>query len=75
MRLFTLHELLRLPHAELTALHADVERQLAENLCDRQIALANLRLINRVLSLRESAIDRVGTLSVELGSTLRKGRG
>jgi hypothetical protein len=58
MRLFTLHELLRVSRAELVALRIDVERQLAENLCDRQIALANLRLINRVLSLRECIMDR-----------------
>lgn len=53
MRLFTLSELLRLPHAELIALRDDVESQLAENLGDRQIAFANLRLINRVFSLRD----------------------
>ena len=50
MRLFTLHELLRVSHAELIALRTDVERHLAENLGDRQISLANLRLINLVLS-------------------------
>jgi len=58
MRLFTLHELLRVPRAELIALRFDVERHLAEGLCDRQIALANLRLINRVLSLCERIMDR-----------------
>ena len=58
MRLFTLHELLRVPRAELVALRDDVERQLAEGLCDRQIALANLRLIERVLSRCECVIDR-----------------
>jgi hypothetical protein len=58
MRLFTLHELLRIPHAELVALRTDIERQLAENLCDRQIALANIRMINRVLSLCERIMDR-----------------
>jgi len=58
MRLFTLHELLRVPHAELVALRTDIERQLAENLCDRQIVLANLRLISRVLSICECVIDR-----------------
>ena len=58
MRLFTLHELLRVPRAELVALRDDIERQHAEDLCDRQIALANLRLINRALSLCECVIDR-----------------
>jgi hypothetical protein len=56
MRLFTLCELLRLPHAELFALRADVERQLVEQLCDRQIALANLRLIDRACVRRSKAI-------------------
>ena len=58
MRLLTLLELLRASHAELIALRADIERQLAEDLCDRQIALANLRLINRVQSHCECVIDR-----------------
>ena len=58
MRLLTLLELLRASHAELIALRADIERQLAEDLCDRQIALANLRLINRVLSRLECWIER-----------------
>ena len=58
MRLFTLHELLRVPRAELIALRFDVERHLAEGICDRQIALANLRLISRVLSIRECVIER-----------------
>jgi hypothetical protein len=57
MRLFTLHELLRVSRAELVALRIDVERQLDENLCDRQIALANLRMINRVFSRCECMID------------------
>ena len=54
MRLFTLFELLRMSQAELVALRNDMERHLAENHGDRQIALANLRLINRVLSRSES---------------------
>ena len=58
MRLFTLHELLRVSRAELVALRDDVERHLEEALCDRQIALANLRLINRVLSRLESSVCR-----------------
>jgi hypothetical protein len=58
MRLFTLYELLRMSQAELVALRIDVESQLAENRCDRQIALANLCLINRVLSRCECLIDR-----------------
>ena len=58
MRLFTLHELLRVPRAELVALRDEIERQLAEDSCDRQIALANLSLINRVVSRCECVIDR-----------------
>jgi len=58
MRLFTLYELLRMSQAELVSLRIDVERQLAENHGDRLIALANLRLINRVLSRCECLIDR-----------------
>lgn len=58
MRLFTLHELLRISRAELVALRNDVERHLEEGICDRQIALANLRLISRVLSRLESSVFR-----------------
>ncbi len=58
MRLLTLLELLRASHAELIALRADIERQLAEDLCDRQIALANLRLIDRVLARYECMVER-----------------
>ncbi len=58
MRLFTLYELLRMSQAELVALRIDVERQLAESQGDRHIALANLRLINRVMSRCEYVIDR-----------------
>jgi len=58
MRLLTLYELLRMSQAELVALRIDIERQLAENQGDRQTALANLRLINRVLSRSECLIDR-----------------
>jgi hypothetical protein len=58
MRLFTLHELLRISRAELVALRNDVERHLEEGLCDRQIALANLRLINRALARCECRIER-----------------
>jgi len=58
MRLFTLYELLRMSQAELAALRIDMERRLAGGRCDRQVALANLRLINRVLSRCECMIDR-----------------
>jgi len=56
MRLLTLHELLRLPRPELMAIRSQIERRLLEESCDRQIALANLRLIDRVLSRSECMI-------------------
>jgi len=58
MRLLTLLELLRASHAELIALRADIERQLSEDLCDRQTALAKLRLISRVLSRHDCLMER-----------------
>ena len=58
MRLFSLYELLRVSHAELIALRADVEHKLVEGSCDRQIALANLRLIDRALARFECIMDR-----------------
>lgn len=53
MRLFSLHELLRLTRAELFALHQRITRGLAElppRSSDRQIALTNQRNVSRVLS-------------------------
>jgi hypothetical protein len=61
MRLLTLHELLYLSRAELFALHADIVRkfeEMTEDSVDRQIALANLRLISRVLSRYEFVFAR-----------------
>ncbi len=61
MRLFTLHELLRLPRAELFNLHAEIARQLEDlpkGSEDRMIALANMRLISRVLSRYECVFAR-----------------
>ncbi|MBS1724662.1 MAG: hypothetical protein JSS66_17095 [Armatimonadetes bacterium] len=58
MRLFTLYELIRLPTVELLALKIDVERRLAEGVRDRILALENLRLICRALSLRECIRER-----------------
>lgn len=53
MRLYTLHELLKLSRAALFELHARITRELAAmppTSPDRQIAEANLRNISRVLS-------------------------
>ena len=58
MRLFTLYELIRLPTAELVAHKFKVERQLFEGVCERILALENLRLIGRALPLRESSRER-----------------
>ncbi len=58
MRLFTLYELLRMSNLELVALRTDVERRLLDGACDRQIALANLGLISRVLSRNECVNER-----------------
>jgi hypothetical protein len=56
MRLFTLSELLRLPRPELLAMKQEIEVHLVEGACDRQIALANLRLIDRILARFERLI-------------------
>ena len=61
MRLFTLHDLIRLSRAELFALHQRITRELAQlppGSPDRQIALANLRSISRVLSRYEIELLR-----------------
>lgn len=53
MRLYTLHDLLKLSRAALFALHARITQELAAmppTSPDRQTALANLRNISRVLS-------------------------
>ncbi len=59
MRLFTTHELLRLSRTELFALHQRITRELAllpADSPDRQIAVANLRNISRVLARYEVQI-------------------
>lgn len=53
MRLYTLHELLKLSRAELFALHQRITREMATmppGFAERLIAEANLRSISRVLS-------------------------